>query len=608
MSVAARWRVRLLRGLGGLGFSRDVFLYPAAALIGIAAGSVAAGFDWLVFSSGEFFFGLHEHEVLPNWDYLMLLMLPALGGLCVGVLGSLTRQTPGAGIPLVMEAISRRAGRLPIRSGVFKAVSSTLTIGSGGSAGVEGPIIHIGSVVGSGMSRLIVASRDHTHTLIGCGAAGAMAGIFNAPIAGVMFVLEVILRDFSVKTFMPIVIASVLGTSVAQAIGDGNQAVFNLPDTMIEGYQFTLSELPAYAVLGLGCGILGVGFARWQQINTAAWSRARLPGWLKPALGGLLLGVTGVLFVMAFDTPVAGFEPPLFFANGYAVIEAALNPASYTPNSTGTLVMQATPWLLLAALVGKIMGTGLTLGSGGAGGIFAPSLFIGAMFGGLFGMAVDHFELLPNATPATYALCAMAGVLAATVHCPMTAFLLVFELTQDYKVILPTMLVSILALIASQFFQRDSIYVMALRERGIVLGTSADMTLLRKLAVSDVSLVPAVMVQADEPAARLVELAEDYAASDFVVCDEDDCYQGMVVGQDLRTTLVHGEAIPLMIVGELARTDLPTLTREDTLDRVLDKFSKHDVASLAVLDDRHRVQGLITRSRLMRRYQRALSR
>ena len=234
-------------------------------------------------------------------------------------------------------------------------------------------------------------------------------------------------------------------------------------------------------------------------------------------------------------------------------------------------------------------------------------MFIGAALGGLFAVTLSQLGIFPGATPATYALAAMAGVLAATLHCPLTAFLLVFEITQDYKVILPVMLVAIVSTTCAQFLHRDSIYSDLLRRKGIRFGQFADMTLLRRMTVADVPVSQAVSVVQSDPAQRLIDLASQYAVNDFMVCDEAGRCQGMVVGDDVRTTLVQREAVPLMIVAELMRTDLPTVRPGDTLDLVLDMFAKHEVASLPIVDAGERVTGMITRSRLLRTYQEQLN-
>lgn len=612
----ARARIKTSRWLNRAGFPKDSFLIPLAAVIGVLGGVVAMGFEFLVEASTHFFFGRFHGEAFDGPRLVLLVAIPAFGGLAVGAIQRwVARTPPGHGIPEVIESLARHHGQLKGRTGVFKAITSSLTIGSGGSAGVEGPIIQIGSVVGSVVARVLRVGHEHMHTLVGCGAASGLASIFNAPIAGVLFCLEVLLRDFSLKTFMPIVIASVLGVATAQALmgavshpGTSNQAIFAVPPDLLR-YQFSIAQLMPYALLGVACGFMGIALIRSLVRSEQLWARVPAPLWLKPALGGAVLGLLGVGFAVIFDEVVRGYDPPPFFGNGYPVIEALFNPDSYAPDPqegfTHPLIDPALG-VLTAMLLLKLIGTALTLGSGGSGGVFAPSLFMGATLGAIVGVLVQKVGLFPDGTPATYALVGMAGVMSAAVHCPLTAFILVFEITRDYQVILPTMLVAILATLVSQLIQRDSIYALYLRQQGIRIGTLADMTLLRRLDVSTVPLTPAVLVGKTDPAQRLLDLAGDYAVHDFAVVDEADRYVGMVVGDDVRTTLLQREAVPLLIVAELMRTDLPTVTRDETLEMVLDKFSRHDVSSLAVVDANGVVKGLITRSRLMARYQNAL--
>lgn len=596
------------------GFSSDWFLMPLAALIGAIGGLVAAVFATLVDLAGSGLFAFQQSGA--DWQTaLLLLAIPAAGGLIVGLIQfKFSRLGVINGVPEVIESLARNKGQIKASVGVNKAVTATATLASGGSAGIEGPIITIGSSLGSFIARRLHIKPEHMPALIGCGAASATAGIFNAPIAGVLFVLEVILRDFSVRTFMPIVVAAVFGTAVAQQTlelyhGETDagvtNALFVVPDAM-HNYQFELPEAPAYFGLGLACGLAGLALAGSLRVSNKAWQRTPLPAWFRPAVGGLLLGVMGLIFLRylpgttAFED-VTGYEQPVFMGNGYPVIEALLNPNNYTGTAKLSVV------LLLAIVVFKIVGTALTLGSGGSGGVIAPSLFVGAALGGLFATGLDLMGIFPGATPATYALAGMAGVLAATLHCPLTAFLLVFEITQDYKVILPVMLVAIVSTTCAQFLHNDSIYSDLLRRKGIRFGQLADMTLLRRMTVADVPISQAVTLHQNDPAQRIIDLATQYAVNDFVVCDEAGRCEGMVVGDDVRTTLVQREAVPLMIVSELMRTDLPTVRPGDTLDLVLDMFAKHEVSSLPIVDAQEHVTGMITRSRLLREYQHQLS-
>ena len=263
---------------------------------------------------------------------------------------------------------------------------------------------------------------------------------------------------------------------------------------------------------------------------------------------------------------------------------------------------------LLAVLVLlKVLATCLTLGSGGTGGLFAPSLVVGAVTGGGFGVALHSMGFIDDANPAQFALVGMAAVVAATTHAPLTGMVLVYEITRNYGLILPLMLTAVIATIVARILVRDSIYAADLKALGVRVGTMSDLTVLRRMSVHNVPMIPPVLVQESESGQRLLELSERFSVTDFVVVDKDERYMGLVTGEDLRQALLYREAIPLLQVGELERRDLPTVNQDDTLDVVLDKFSANDVQSLAVVSPHQdAVLGLITRARLMREYQREL--
>jgi CIC family chloride channel protein len=320
-------------------------------------------------------------------------------------------------------------------------------------------------------------------------------------------------------------------------------------------------------------------------------------------LGGLILGCMGVALLVAYPHVVPGYHLPAFFGNGYGVVIALLDPGSYGPAAGSGRALAL--GFVLCILAGKLLGTGMTLGSGGSGGMFAPSLFVGAAAGSAYGLVMVKIGFLPDASPASYALAGMAGVLAGAVHCPLTALILVLEITRDYDVILPVMLVAITATVASRVLCRDSVYTLALREMGVRLGRYSDLTLLRRLVVADLPLAPAVLVKPDEPATKLLDLMAQGTATDYVVCDACGHYLGMVIGQDLRHALLSRDALPLMVVADLMRADVHSVTPQDTLESVLREFALHDLSSLAVMDD-GQVRRLVTRAGLIRRYQQLL--
>lgn len=589
-----------------LGFPPDWYLIPLAAFVGTAAGIVAVGYGQMVrFSEQTFFTGGVEGE-RAGISYWLILGLPSLGGLIVGTIKVLFRLPRiSHGIPEVVEAMSKKGGRLALRDGVFTALNSAITLGSGGSTGQEGPIVSIGSTVGSKLGRVLKVGRPHMATLVGCGAAAGIAAIFNAPMAGVLLVLEVMLRDFSIRTFMPVVVASVFGVAANQLILGPSEALFRLERPE---YHFAMHEIPPFLLMGFVAAGVGVLLIKTLHGLEHVWQRVRVPFVFKPALGGLILGVMGVSLIYMFNDQMLHYRPPAFMGNGYPVVEAMLNPASYavTAAGVGRVASLSLAFLLVIAL-GKIVGTSMTLGSGGSGGMFAPALFVGAAVGGAFGLAMQRAGFYGEINPALYALTGMAGVLSASVHCPLTAIILMLEITQDYSTILPVMLVTIIATLVAQAIHRDSIYTSVLRQRGNSLRTRSEvLALLHRVDVASLPLGPVVMVQVNEPVQNLVEMARRANADNYIVVDQDCRYLGVVLDEDISTAVLQGEAVPLLVVQELMKTDVPAVAFEEPLDSVFEKFAEHHVATLAVIDDQKRVMGVISRNAMMQHYRRAL--
>jgi CIC family chloride channel protein len=592
-----------------LGLERDWYLMGIAAAIGLVMSGVAMAFilplRWI-----------EEGTETLDADVLWWLvpLVPIGGALLAGTAHALIPSGgEGPGVTKVMYAVHRRQSRIPWYVGVRKWIASTLTIGSGGSAGAEGPIVTIGSVIGSNVGRLAGANPQNTAALLGCGAAAGIASVFNAPIAGVFFVLEILLRDFSLRTFTPIVIASVISSACTQAVL-GNEPLFDAGELFVSGgyadTAFTWHEIPNYLMLGLVCGVVAAVFIRGIYFTNDRFARLSLPLFIRPAIGATLLGGLG-LGALWLSARAGHLHAPAFYGNGYPVIKELLSPATYlNASATGLGSMNDVFLVLIALGVFKAAATCLTIGSGGAGGMFAPSLLLGASAGGAFGYLIQWFGWFPSASPAHYALVGMAAMVAATTHAPLTAILIVYEITQTYEVILPLMFAAVISTLTGRLVYRESVYTVRLTDQGVRLGGGlSDLTILRRLNVGDVPLVAPVFVHPEDSAQRLLELSEKMSVNDFVVTDHRNRYLGLVTGADLKEALVYREAIPLLQVSELQRSDLPTVTIDETLDEVLAKFSRHDVHGLAVLDERGSgaVLGVVTRLRLMGRYQAALS-
>lgn len=621
-----------------LDLGRDWVLIIYGAMIGTITALGAVGF------AKALHWTEHQcYEQQRSWTIWLLPLLPMAGALVTGILvQTFSRDAEGHGVPQVIDAIARRGGKISWKVGVVKVLASIATVGTGGSAGAEGPIVQIGSTAGSVFGQLTRANRVDLSTLVGCGAAAGIASIFNAPITGVFFALEILLRDFSLKTFTPIVVASVFSTAVTQMLLDNKDAIFAVELT---GYEFTIGEMPSYVLLGLVCVLVSVAFTRLLLYSEDAFPKLKIPRVFMPVLGAALLGVTGIIWIFLMSRYDAVQKVPPFFGNGYTTIVRIIEPTTYEPSPvvassdslTATPPVEAAPpsaeaqheldaaneasveadapplfiMVLLALTAFKLIGTCLTLGSGGSGGVFAPSLYIGATTGAAFGLILERFSLMPSGvTPASYALVGMAAVIAGTTFAPLTAILLLFELTKEPIVMMPAMLSSIIAAIGSHLWMHDSIYTMKLRQAGVLLGGGRDLTIMRRVQARSVppTPLPAEAIYASDPLSKLISMHMPRTAPDFVVVDEHGKYLGMVTGEDLRTALVDREAIPLLLVAELLRTDLPTVDPEETLDTVLDKFAHYDVASLCLMSARNgsKPMGLITRANVIRCYQEAL--
>ncbi|MEL6499530.1 MAG: chloride channel protein [Planctomycetota bacterium] len=600
MNTTRRGLARLLPStVGGLG---DWTMVALGAAIGALTGVAAVGFAHVLHKLEHF---VQHSQAQSLWA---VVFWPVVG---MGITGVLVRlfasEAKGHGVPQVMKALIKNNGVIRWPIGATKTVASILTVGTGGSAGTEGPIVQIGATAGSVIGQALRIGRENMSTLVGCGAAAGIASIFNAPIAGVFFVIEILLKDFSVKAISPILVASVFSAATTQAILGENEALFANPDQLF-GYSFSVVELPSYVVLGLICGTVAVLFNKLLHWGEDAYDAWKIPVLLKPITGALGLGLLGIAFVVAIESIEPGATSvPAFFGGGYEPITTLLTPSAYIG---GELLASSVG--LLAWLVGlKMVATTLTLASGGSGGVFAPSLFLGATTGAAFGLLLERLGLLPEGgSPAAYALVGMAAVVAGSTHATLTAILILFELTRDVYVLLPIMLAATVATIFASVIERDSIYTFKLRRAGVLLGAARDIVLLRRIPVTSVPIepLPDEAVFPSDPLAKLITLHAHHNVPDFAVTDADGVYLGMITGRDLRTALIDREAIPLLLVAELLRTDLPTLTPDESLDTVVDKMSETDISSLCLITggSTPRPIGLITRTRVMARYRQAL--
>ena len=601
--MARDFKASLRSTLNKLGFEREWYLIVLGAVIGTFTALGAIAFMWGL-NTAENFSG-HVQAEVPRWA---MPLIPMVGALICGTLVYFgAPEARGHGVPQVMKALIQQRGIIRPRVGITKILASIATVGSGGSAGAEGPIIQIGSTAGSFFGQRLKVNPEIIQTLVGCGAAAGIASVFNAPIAGVFFVLEILLRDFSLRRFTPVVVASVFSTATTQAILGENEAIFAASEKLA-GYEFSFVELPSYFALGVVCGFVAVWFSALLHKGEDFFERLKIHPIIMPVVGAFVLGLIGIGFLLLVgDIGKTEHGLPAFFGNGYETIRDLLDPAAYVRGeSLGVLFA-----FMLLALACKMIATVFTLASGGSGGVFAPSLFLGATTGAAFGLLFESIGLIPeDGSPAAYALVGMAAVVAGSTHAPLTAILMLFELTRDVYVLLPIMLAAVVATVVAQLLDRDSIYTSKLRRQGVLVGTAKDLTVLRREHAGgcDVVPLPSEAVYPSDPLSKLVALHAFHHVPDFVVVNETGSYVGMVTGADMRTALIDREAIPLLLVAELVRDDLPTVHPDETLDVVMEKFSRHDVAGLCLVTraDATKPRGIITKTSVLKRYQLAL--
>ena len=630
--AGARVRVLFDRGVAVMGMGESSFLVPLAVVVGVLTAAAAVGFHELILLIRDTLYVRVGEHYLYGRGLWMLVAVPAAGGLAVGLISrKVAHEKEGHGVVDVMESVARTRGFVKPGTALEKILTSALTIGTGGSAGAEGPIVQIGAAVSSLVASAFRLARHQMPTLIGCGVAAGISAIFNAPIGGLLFALEVVLLDFSIRTLTPVIVASVVANVSMRALvplvegmvhrsGAESSYITVFANPTIDFGHDTLLNWPQmgnFILLGLICGVLGVALTRSMDgcehlfrktMSGRPWIKA-----MRPMVGGILLGLLALIAVLVARESIGGrggpfgfdqYPEPAFYGDGYGVIEVLLGPAFYAVGRFDPLPLMA---LLAGLTLMKFLATVFTLSSGGSGGVIAPSLFLGATIGGLVGVALRETGLFAAIRPEAYALIGMAAFLAAVVHAPLASILILFEITHQDEVLLPAMLGVVVALGTARLLMHDSIYTSALRRRGVNL-SSGDPTLLSRLTVEQVSLDPANPLRPGDPLQKVIDILDQSNTHDFVVADEGGKYCGFIAGDDLNLALIGREAVPLMVVAELMRSDIPLALNTDDLGRVFDLFARYDVAHLPVglAGKEEKVIGMISRQSLMRRYRREL--
>jgi CIC family chloride channel protein len=554
--------------------TEQIYMVLVSVVIGLLGGFCAVGFRLLIQLLNRVFWrdGQYTIEYMYSLPFWWKVLAPTVGGAIVGyIVYRFAREAKGHGVPEVMEAVAVHGGRIRPRVVIAKMFASGVSIASGGSVGREGPIVQIGSALGSTIGQWLKIDQQRLRTLVGCGAAAGIAGTFNAPVAGALFAVEIILGDFGVAQFSPIVISSVAATVVShQFLGD-------FPAFEIPSYSLVhANELFAYAGLGILAGFVALAFIRTLYKSEDLFDALKLHPVAKASLGGAIIGVVGIWL-------------PHIFGVGYEAINEALN---------GTMIW----YFMVILVVVKIAAVSVTIGSGGSGGVFAPSLFIGAMLGGAVGTVVHNLWPASTAGPGAYALVGMGAVVAAGTHAPITAILIIFELTNEYKIILPLMISCIIATLLATRLQRSSIYTLKLLRRGIDIYKGRAVNVLEAVPVRDVVRADVVTVSPEDHIGSVVTKLINHPGTTLFVTDEDDALEGVITADQIRPVMTDAASLDALLIAQdvMVEREYPSVSPRDSLADVMRHLGMYR-GEMPVLED-GRLVGVIWPKDVIERY------
>ncbi len=557
------------------------YLYPLvlALAIGAIAGLGAVFFRELIDLFQALFWGKGRGDLLEKIeqvDPVVRVIIPSLVGLAIGpVVTFWAPEVRGPGVPEVMEALALKGARIRHRVTAIKSLVTAALIASGASVGREGPIVQIGSSIGSSLTQLFRLGSESRRLAVACGAAAGIAATFQAPMAGTLFAVEILLFDLEVVFLSNIVVSAVTGTVISkQFFGEGR--VFDVPSF----YLGSPIELLLYFALGIAAGFVAIGVMGAIFTLPRLWKRIKMPLWLTPSLGGLGVGLLGLLL-------------PYVLGVGYSSIDMAL---------AGKVSIQFACLLLL----GKLVATGVCIGSGMSGGIFAPSLFLGSMLGSVVGLTAQAIWPEAGIVPAHYALVGMGAMVSGTTLAPVTAVLTIFELTYTYQIILPLMVACIGSLLVVRLLHGYSAYETKLLQKGVNIVRGREINVLRNMRIEDYMDTDLQILRAHTRLPEIIERMEQSPFPHFVVLNEKDELMGVLTLRDLRPHLAHPERYNLDITAkDIMKGEVITLTRDDSMERAFSLFAKHQFSFLPVVEGEgsKKVIGQLKRSTVFSAYE-----
>ena len=532
---------------------------------------------------------LQNNIEVTGWKYLWV-FYPTIGILfTVFIAKYILRDSTGHGISKVLYAISKRSSIIRKTRMYSNMLTSAITVGFGGSAGLEAPIVVTGSAIGSNLARLAHLDYKKRTLMIGCGAAAAVSAIFNSPIAGVIFAVEVMLTDVTINKFIPILIASVCG-QLMSLILLGDDILFSFK--LNEG--FSAWSTPFYLMLGLCCGAASVYFTRM-----LSWTEDGIHKIKKPLFRALLGGLSLGLFLLVF---------PSLYGEGYQMVinllrgaPTSLFESNYFTNLLGTTHQWFIPLALFFLMLLKPIATGLTLGAGGNGGIFAPSLYMGGLVGCIVGMIFQWIYPEAPVNLSHFTLVGMCGVMSGVLHAPLTAIFLIAEITSGYLLFVPLMLVSAISYVTVSYFEKHSIYMRNLIKRGDIVINDRDKMVLNKISLKKMIETDLLTVAPDATLDELIPLIKKSTRNIFPVVNKDGALKGIITLDHIREIMFDESQRKHLTINTLM-TQVPThVSSYDNMQTVMNKFEISHAWNLPVIDEDKYI-GFLSKSRIFNTY------
>lgn len=567
--------------------SERQFILILSLLVGVFTSFAAIVLKWLISCIHGFISG----SLAVSEENYSLLLYPVIGIFLSGLfIRYIVRDDIGHGVTKILYALSKKNGRIKPHNMFSSVIASAITIGMGGSVGAESPIVLTGSAIGSNIGRMFKMEHKTLMLLVGCGSAGAIAGIFKAPIAGLVFVLEVLMFDLSMGSLLPLLVSSVTAATISYVFS-GTDAMFNF----VSAHEFDLSRIPYALLLGVVCGLVSLYFSQTMHWFETWFKRFKNP-YVKFAVGAVVLSVLIFLF-------------PSLFGEGYDTITMLLD-VNEDSNSVmeGSLFYGGGHILLYLSLVilAKVFASTATNAGGGCGGIFAPSLFLGCLTGFVFGEIMNRLSPGADISVQNFALFGMAGLMSGVMHAPLTGVFLIAELTGGYQMFLPLMMVSILSYLTIRLFQPHSIYAMRLAQKGELMTHHKDQSVLLLMSTENVIEKEFLTVTPEMDLGQLVNTIARSKRNLFPVLDDERRLVGVVSLESIRNIMFRQELYHRFYVQKLMELPPARLSVKDPMDVVMKKFDETGAWNLPVEDENGRYVGFVSKSKIFNSYRNVL--